>query len=96
MSARSTALQQLITDGVIEESGGAYRPTRRCRLSIARAALQLYASGDRGDDLRFPIALALLGWYGPQMPEEQLAELVEALLPIEEAEMDPGRRRASG
>ena len=50
---------------------------------MARAATALYETGDPGDDLRVPIALALLDTYQSSLDDEILAELVEAMLPIE-------------
>jgi hypothetical protein len=50
---------------------------------MARAALRLYEAGDPGHDLRVPIAAALLELYGSGVADEELASLVEAMLPIE-------------
>lgn len=50
---------------------------------MARAALCLYAAGDQGDDLRVPIAYALVELYGVGTPTERLARMVELMLPIE-------------
>lgn len=56
---------------------------------MARAALRLVGAGIDGDDLRVPVASALVELYGIDAPEEHIAELVEAILPIEERELDP-------
>jgi hypothetical protein len=50
---------------------------------MARAALRLYGAGDPGQDLRVPIAAALLEVYAARLPDEELAALVEAMLPLE-------------
>jgi len=47
---------------------------------MSRAALRLAARDD--DDLRVPIALALLDFYG-EAPDDVLAALVDVLVPIE-------------
>ena len=50
-----------------------------------------------GDDLRLPIAAALLELYGCDPPTSWIAELVGAMLPIEAAELAPQTRpRAVG
>jgi hypothetical protein len=50
---------------------------------MARAAAKLYVAGDPGEDLRVPIALALVEAYSGRVDDETVAELVEAMLPIE-------------
>jgi hypothetical protein len=50
---------------------------------MARAAVKLYADGDPGDDLRTPIALALVDLYGDAIDDDALAAFIEAILPIE-------------
>jgi hypothetical protein len=49
---------------------------------MARAAMRLYEVRDPGQDLRVPVAHAMLEFY-PAAPDEQLAVLVEAMLPVE-------------
>lgn len=55
---------------------------------MSRAALRLatYDEGD-GSDLRVPLALALLDFYAGASDDE-IVELVEALEPIEAAELE--------
>jgi hypothetical protein len=77
------ALARLEADGWIERQGAAWRTSRRFQGAMARAAAALYEAGDPGDDLRVPIALALLEGYRAKVQDEILAELVEAMLPIE-------------
>jgi hypothetical protein len=73
------ALARLEADGFLLAS----RTTRRWQQAMARAAVKLYASGDPGDDLRVPIALALVDVYADRIDDELLAQLVEAMLPLE-------------
>lgn len=77
------ALARLAADGLValEPEGGA-RTTRRFQGALARAALRLGAAGAPWRDLRLPIAAALVELY-PAASDAELAEAVEALLPIE-------------
>ncbi len=79
----SSALGRIETDGLAVRVDGVLRTTRKWQRAMARAALHLYEAGDPGDDLRIPIASALLELYGARADEEELADLVEAMLPIE-------------
>jgi len=56
---------------------------------MARAASHLFALGTDCTDLRVPIACALLQSYEGSLSDEQLADLIETMLPIELAELDP-------
>jgi hypothetical protein len=49
---------------------------------MARAAVRLYEARDPGQDLRVPVAHAMLEIY-PNAADEELAALVEAMLPVE-------------
>jgi len=80
--ARS-ALTRLAADDLIERRGTAWRTSRRFQRAMARAAAALYEAGDPGDDLRVPIALALLEVYDGKVQDETFAQLIEAMLPIE-------------
>ena len=83
------ALKRLTRDGLLYWTGGVHRTTRRWQAAMARAALRLQREGsDDGSDLRIPLALALLEFYVDE-PEEVLVDMVEVLLPIEAAELDP-------
>ena len=77
------ALARLAADGWIERQGAACKTSRRFQRAMTRAAAALYENGDPGDDLRVPIALALLDTYQSSIDDEVLAELVETMLPIE-------------
>src|SRR4051812_26074690 len=93
--AVTRALQRLEDDGLIWRSHAMLavppRTTRRLQAALARAAFGLYGRGeeDASFDLRVPIATALLELYGDALTNEELAGLVDALLPIEAAELDP-------
>lgn len=84
-----TPLASLEADGLIRRDGDRFRTTRRWQSAMARAAFRLVGSGVDGDDLRVPVASALVEIYGVDEPEQRIAELVEAMLPIEERELDP-------
>lgn len=84
-------LRQLEEDGLLRREGARYRTTRRWQSAMARAACRLLFAGDGGDcgDLRVPIAAALLDLRGDALTNEELARQIEALVPIEAAELDP-------
>lgn len=80
--------------GLLWRDGDDLRTTRRWQGAMARAAWRLLGAGDRGDagDLRVPVAHALMELLGRELPDEELARCVEAMLPIEAAELDPRAR----
>jgi len=80
-----TALARLEADGFIVASGGTRRTSRRWQQAMARAATKLYEAGDPGEDLRVPIAVAIVDVYAESVDDDFAAELVEAMLPIEAA-----------
>lgn len=92
MPASETILS-LEADGLLRREGDRLRTTRRWQSAMARAAFRLVGSGVDGDDLRVPVASALVELYGNERTEEELADLVEAILPIEQRELDPLRAR---
>ena len=81
------AMARLEADGFIVRNGDGWKTSRRWQQAMARAAVTLYDQGDPGDDLRVPIVLALLDAYRGELDDENLAELVEAMLPIETASL---------
>jgi hypothetical protein len=85
----SDPLAALEAEGLLRREGDRLRTTRRWQSAMARAAPRLVGAGIDGDDLRVPVASALVELYGIDAPEEHIAELVEAILPIEERELDP-------
>jgi len=82
-------VERLIADGLLRHNASALRTTRRWQGAMARAALRLLRSGQDGDDLRVPIASALLEIYGDQLDDDVLAHAIAVILPVELAEMRP-------
>ncbi len=76
----------LESDGLIRRDGDRLRTTPRWQAAMARSALALQRANAPWRDLRLPIVAALLERY-PEAPDDELAELVEAMIPIEEAEL---------
>jgi hypothetical protein len=81
------ALARLEADGFIVQRGQGWTTSRTFQRAMARAAAKLYEAGDPGEDLRVPIALALVELYRETVEDEVLAQLVEAMLPIEIASL---------
>ena len=86
-ATEAPALVRLAADGLIERQEAAWKTSRRFQRAMARAAGALYEAGDPGDDLRVPIALALMDVYGGEVQDEILAELIETMLPIEQVSL---------
>jgi hypothetical protein len=78
------ALARLAADGWIETSAGAsWKTSRRWQQAMARTAARLYKE-DPGDDLRVPIAHAMVECYADAIDDDELlVALVEAMLPLE-------------
>ena len=89
MASPTQALRRLELDGLIQLENGELRTTRRWQGAMARAALQLYRAGEKSADLRLPIVCALVELYGSEETAEVLADLTEAMLPIEARALDP-------
>lgn len=87
----SQTLERLREDGLLQRNGTRYRTTRRWQAAMARAALRLGESTPRELDLRVPITVALLELRSPGTPAETIAAEVDAILPIEIAELEPWR-----
>jgi hypothetical protein len=79
---------RLAADGLLRLDRNRYRTTRRWQGAMARAALVLWRQGEPFHDLRVAVALAVLQLYG-ELPDSEIASMVEVLVPIEEAELDP-------
>lgn len=84
------AIGRLLADGLLRRDGPRLRTTRRWQAGLARAAAALQRAEAPWRDLRLPLAAALAEWY-PAAGDLELAELVEAALPVEEAELAPAR-----
>lgn len=88
-SADADALASLEERGLIRWDRGRFRTTRRFQGAMMRAALRLLAARDDGTDLRVPIAAALIELLGDDRPDDEIAHLVAAMMPIQAAEL-PG------
>jgi hypothetical protein len=81
-------LERLEADGLLHQEAGRHRTTRRWQSAMARAAFRLLQEGAADDDLRLPVACAIVEFYA-DLSDEELAQLIEVLTPIEAAELDP-------
>jgi hypothetical protein len=79
-------LARLVHDGLVRVEDGAPRTTRRWQAAMARAALILRDVKAPSEDLRLPIAVALVNLYGDDADEQMVIDCVGELLPIELAE----------
>jgi len=79
-------LGRLVHDGLVRVDDGEPHTTRRWQAAMARAALILRDAKAPEDDLRLPIAVALVNLYGDTVDEHEVIDLVGAMLPIELAE----------
>ena len=82
------ALARLEADGLVRRDADGPRTTRRWQAAMARAAVRLYRDGAPWQDLRLPIASALVELYAGA-PDEEILAYVEALLPLEARELGP-------
>ncbi len=82
------ALDRLVSDGFLRREPDRLRTTARWQAALARAAAALQRANAPWIDLRLPIATALDEHYR-DLPAEELAALVEAMLPVEERELAP-------
>src|SRR5688572_5363866 len=85
----NTNLAQLEAYGLLQREGNDYRTTRRWQAAMARAAFNLLGAGDASDDLRTPVAYALVELYGSELTDERLTELVLLMTRVEARELDP-------
>ncbi len=77
----SDAYAALVRFGLVEGDGEQARATPRFRAARARAAKSLVANGFDDDDLRLPVARALLELH-PELDDDRVAALVIAALPV--------------
>jgi hypothetical protein len=92
----AAVVAELVRDGLIERRGDRLRTTRRWQSAMARAAFKLLSEGNRGDDLRLPMIVALVEVYGEECSPERLVDCVETLLPIELFELRPAEHAPGG
>lgn len=88
-------LARLEADGLVRTGPGGARTTSRWQAAMARAAFRLYGSKAPWQDLRLPVAAALVELYG-DLTDVELADLVEAMLPIEQRELRGAGAESSG
>jgi hypothetical protein len=79
--------ERLFADGLLTATATGVRPTRRWQAALARATLHLIRAGQDGDDLRVPIAAALIEIYGDALDDEAVAHAIGIMLPVELAEL---------
>ena len=84
--AEAGVLARLEADGLLRTGPEGARTTARWQAAMARAALRLYGRDAPWQDLRLPIAFALLDVYA-ELGDVELAALTEAMLPIEAREL---------
>ena len=94
MRDRQSWLERLEADGFAEASPDGVRLTRRWHAALTRAAFRGLAEGSELDDIRVPIAAALIEVYGDE-DELALAVGVGAILPLVMADMSPQRASAA-
>lgn len=76
----------LLSDGLIRRDGERMRTTPRWQAAVARAALRLQRDRAPWRDLRLPIVAAIVELY-PDVSDDEIVGLVQAILPLEEAEL---------
>ncbi len=74
----SDVLERLLADDYVNAGG---QPTRRWHAAMARAATELLSRGEDLEDLRVPVAWALMEHYG-SASDEELVELVAVMTPL--------------
>lgn len=90
----SELVKRLVADGLLRRDGDVnLHTTGRWQSAMARAALRLLRAGTDGDDLRIPIAAALIELYGDAFDDDALVDAVAVILPVELDELAPLRAR---
>ncbi len=77
------ALPQLEAHGLVRRDGGRYWTTRRWQGALARTARRLVDGAEPLQDLRLPVALALLECLDGVGSDDELAALVEVMASLE-------------
>jgi hypothetical protein len=80
--------ERLVAEGLVRLDEGRPRTTPRWQAAMARAALGLLRASAPWKDLRLPVVQAMVERF-PAATDEQIADLVEAMVGIEEAELAP-------
>ena len=71
---------------MLRREAGRIRTTARWQAAMVRAAARLQGEAAQWSGLRLPIAAALVETF-PSLSDDELASMVEAMLPVEEAEL---------
>lgn len=86
--------RQLVDDGILEPGDQGWRTGRRWQGAMARASLALVRRGEPREDLRIPVAEALLQIYGAELTDAELFSMIQVILPVEQSLLsqraDPG------
>jgi hypothetical protein len=75
-------LARLEQDGLVLRRDGVVKTTRRWKGAMARAALRLVDAKEVREDIRIPMAMALLELYDG-VDDQELIAMIEVLLPLE-------------
>jgi hypothetical protein len=86
-------VERLVADGLLYREDSRLRTTQRWQGAMARAAVHLRDSNWQTEDLREPIAYALIDIYGDTLDNATIVDAVAVLLPLELAELPPLRAR---
>ncbi len=78
---------RLLDDGLLVMRDSNLRTTRRWQGAVARVVLQLLEDRAPGDDLRVPIAAALIQLYGDVLDNDSLVNATAIMLRVELEEL---------
>lgn len=77
------ALDALARSGLVALSDSGWHTTRRWQAAMMRAASKLVGSAPGDEDLRVPVAMALVELLGEDIADEDLAVYIGAVLQLE-------------
>jgi hypothetical protein len=81
-------LERLLDEGLVRREGERLRTTQRWQAAMARAAITLQSAGAPWKNLKLPVVSAMIDRF-PEATDDEVADLVEAMLAVEEAELAP-------
>jgi len=73
-------LAWLEAEHLLERRRDGWKSTPRWQAAMRRAAAELLALNEQSNDLRVPIAFALVSLFGDELDDEDLRSLVHAVL----------------
>jgi hypothetical protein len=76
-------LARLAAEGLVFRDETGWHTTRRWQGAMMRVTAELVRGDAEHEDLRLPVAMALVDLFGERVDDEDLADLVEAVLPVE-------------